>query len=266
MLQRKTMLGGCSRTAGVWHRLRRAMRWYRMAPCGDAFAQINMGRLYANGRVVAQDHDETCAGTARLQTGECPAQCSIGWLYENSRACRTTARRCAGTAAADQGSAQRRTMLGLYENGRGVAQDYGERCAGTARPPTRRCLRAEQSWIGLSEWLVRVADMTRRCWYRMAADQVCCSAKQYWVAVPERPGRGAGLWRGHELVPQGRRPGQCSCTEQYWSVVPERPRRGAGLRRGDALVSQGGGPRQCYSPNQYRVVVRDGSRRRAGLR
>ena len=106
-----------------------ARGWYEKAAAqGHAWAQTQLGQLYADGRGVPQDYKKARQWweQAALQ-GNAQAQFNIGQLYTNGRGMAqdyTTARGWYEKAAA-QGHAWAQAQLGqLYANGRGVPQDY----------------------------------------------------------------------------------------------------------------------------------------------
>ena len=106
-----------------------AWGWYEKAATqGHAGAQSQLGQLYADGRGVPQDYKKARQWweQAALQ-GNAQAQFNLGQLYANGRGMTqdyTTARGWYEKAAV-QGHAWAQAQLGqLYANGRGVPQDY----------------------------------------------------------------------------------------------------------------------------------------------
>ena len=106
-----------------------ARGWYEKAAVqGHAGAQTQLGQLYADGRGVPQDYKKARQWweQAALQ-GNPQAQYNLGQLYANGRGMPqdyTTARGWYEKAAV-QGHAWAQAQLGqLYANGRGVPQDY----------------------------------------------------------------------------------------------------------------------------------------------
>ena len=106
-----------------------ARGWYEKAAVqGHAGAQRQLGQLYADGRGVPQDYKKARQWweQAALQ-GNPQAQFNLGQLYANGRGIQqdyATARGWYEKAAA-QGHAWAQFNLGqLYANGRGVPQDY----------------------------------------------------------------------------------------------------------------------------------------------
>ena len=106
-----------------------ARGWYEKAAAqGHAGAQSQLGQLYADGRGVPQDYKKARQWweQAALQ-GNPQAQYNLGQLYANGRGMPqdyTTARGWYEKAAV-QGHAWAQAQLGqLYANGRGVPQDY----------------------------------------------------------------------------------------------------------------------------------------------
>jgi uncharacterized protein len=106
-----------------------AATWYRKAADqGNAKAQSNLGLMYLTGRGVPQDFAEAVKwyGKAADQ-GDAAAQYNLGVMYDSGQG----VLRDDGTAAnwyrkaADQGLAAALYNLGgLYESGRGVPQDF----------------------------------------------------------------------------------------------------------------------------------------------
>jgi TPR repeat protein len=95
---------------------------------GDAQSQFNLGVMYAEGKLVAQDHVEAVEWYRRAaELGYAPAQASLGAKYDkglgvlqdHAEAVKWSRR------AAEQGDASAQGRLGsLYFSGKGVPQDY----------------------------------------------------------------------------------------------------------------------------------------------
>ncbi|MDP6088531.1 MAG: tetratricopeptide repeat protein, partial [Nitrospinota bacterium] len=100
----------------------------RLALQGNAFAQYNLGLMYAKGRGVAQDYAQavTWYRKAALQ-GNALAQSNLGFMYENGRGVAQDYALAVKwyRKAALQGFARAQSNLGvMYDKGQGVAQDY----------------------------------------------------------------------------------------------------------------------------------------------
>jgi uncharacterized Zn-finger protein len=106
-----------------------ARRWYEFAAAQDhAWAQSQLGHLYADGRGVPQDFKKARQWWEQAATqGVSQAQYNLGQLYANGRGVPQdykTARSWHEKAAA-QGNAWAQAQLGqLYANGWGGPQDY----------------------------------------------------------------------------------------------------------------------------------------------
>ena len=105
-----------------------AVRWYRLAADqGHADAQNSLGLMYADGEGVVEDD----AGAVRwyrlaADQGFADAQNNLGWMYDNGEGVVEDDAEAAGwyRLAADQGLAGAQLNLGvMYANGEGVLQD-----------------------------------------------------------------------------------------------------------------------------------------------
>ena len=115
--------------------------WKPLADQGHAYAQYNLGLMYANGEGVAED-DAEAVRWYRLAAdqGHADAQYNLGWMYaigegvveDDAEAVRWY------RLAADQGHADAQNNLGvMYDNGRVCRKMTPRRCAGTGWPPIR---------------------------------------------------------------------------------------------------------------------------------
>jgi TPR repeat protein len=105
-----------------------AIAWYRMAVAqGYAPAQNNLGRMYANGRGVAQDDHEAVRWYREAAAqGYAPAQNSLGFMYVKVRGVAQDDHQAVRwfRKAAEQGNANGQNNLGfMYSKGRGVEKD-----------------------------------------------------------------------------------------------------------------------------------------------
>ena len=95
---------------------------------GDAVAQVNLGRIYHDGRGVPQD-DTAAVRWFQLAAdqGDAVAQVNLGRMYRDGRGVPQDDAAAVQwyRLAADQGLAVAQVNLGsMYEDGRGVPQDY----------------------------------------------------------------------------------------------------------------------------------------------
>ena len=101
-----------------------------LADRGDAFAQFNLGVMYANGQEVTQDYKEAVR-LYRLAAaqGQVAAQNKLGYIYEKGQGASQDYKEAVKwyRLAAEQNDASAQTNLGwMYETGHGVTQDYQE--------------------------------------------------------------------------------------------------------------------------------------------
>ena len=98
-----------------------------LAVQGSAWAQSQLGQLYANGRGMAQDHTTARGWYEKAAAqGHAGAQSQLGQLYADGRGVPQDYKKARQwwEQAALQGNAQAQFNLGkLYANGRGMAQD-----------------------------------------------------------------------------------------------------------------------------------------------
>jgi TPR repeat protein len=101
--------------------------WRPLAEQGDAWAQNNLGVMYAKGRGVPQDDKEAIRWFRKAaEQGNANAQAALGVMYEEGRGVPQDFKEAIRwfRKAAEQGDAGAQAMLGImYEGGRGVPQD-----------------------------------------------------------------------------------------------------------------------------------------------
>jgi TPR repeat protein len=102
----------------------------KLAEQGDARAQANLGRMYANGEGVAEN-DQEAVKWYRLaaEQGDARGQTSLGFMYANGRGVAENDQEAVRwfTLAAEQGMAGAQFNLAVkYAQGQGVAQNYQE--------------------------------------------------------------------------------------------------------------------------------------------
>jgi len=106
-----------------------AVRLFRpLADQGDARAQFQLGRMYASGHGLPQDH-VAAVSWFRLaaEQGNADAQRNLGIMYKRGRGVLTDNAEAAAwfRLAAEQGDPAAQTDLGdMYQEGRGAEQDY----------------------------------------------------------------------------------------------------------------------------------------------
>jgi hypothetical protein len=108
--------------------------WRPLAEAGNAAAQYNLGRMYANGEGVPQNLKEALKWYRKAaEQGDARAQTNLGWMYSGlytkhpgePKDYREAAKWF--RLAAEQGHAYAQSELGkMYANGKGVPQDYKE--------------------------------------------------------------------------------------------------------------------------------------------
>ena len=106
-----------------------AVRWYRKAAeQGHAYAQSNLGVMYAEGHGVPQDYAEAVRWYRKAaEQGDADAQGNLGVMYDLGRGVLRDYAEAVRwyRKAAEQGDAAAQNNLGLmYERGRGVPRDY----------------------------------------------------------------------------------------------------------------------------------------------
>lgn len=148
-----------------------------LAAQGSAWAQTQLGQLYANGRGVPQDYVTARRwyeiAAAQRNAG---AQSQLGQLYADGRGVPQDFKKARQwwEQAALQGNAQAQFNLGqLYANGRGVSQDYA-----TARGWHEKAAAQGNAWaqaqlgqLYANGWGVPQNYATARGWYEKAAAQ-----------------------------------------------------------------------------------------------
>jgi TPR repeat protein len=108
-----------------------AAYWARKAAAqGNAYAQVILGLMYADGKGVPQNYAEAVRWYRKAdEQGNAAGQYNLGVMYANGRGVPkdyAEAVRCFRNAA-DQGLATGQNNLGvMYKNGWGVVQDYAE--------------------------------------------------------------------------------------------------------------------------------------------
>jgi len=112
-------------------RFSKAAFWYRKAAeQGDAEAQYNLGRLYYDGRGVAQDYDQAALWfRAAAEQGDSDAQDELGNLYLSGEGVAQDYAQASlwYRKAAEQGDSDAQESLGdLYLHGQGMPRDYAE--------------------------------------------------------------------------------------------------------------------------------------------
>lgn len=102
----------------------------QQAANGDAYAQTNLGELYADGKGVPQDYSQAAVWWRKAaEQGNADAQFGLGWLYENGYGVLQDYSQAAAwyRKAAEAGDAGAQANLAaLYEHGYGVRQDYAQ--------------------------------------------------------------------------------------------------------------------------------------------
>jgi TPR repeat protein len=101
--------------------------WTPLAEQGDAFAQHNLGLMYANGEGIPQDYQTAFKWfSLAAEQGYAGAQNNLGWMYRSGHGVPHDYQTAAKwySLAAEQGNALAQHNLGLmYANGYGVPQD-----------------------------------------------------------------------------------------------------------------------------------------------
>jgi len=104
--------------------------WRPLAEQGHAFAQTNVGLMYANGEGVPQDYAEAVRFyRLAAEQGDAFAQSNLGVMYVNGYGVPQDYAEAVqwNRLAADQGYAVAQYSLGVaYQDGEGVPQDYAE--------------------------------------------------------------------------------------------------------------------------------------------
>tara|TARA_Y100000991_G_scaffold27363_1_gene17384 strand:- start:1519 stop:3687 length:2169 start_codon:yes stop_codon:yes gene_type:complete len=108
-----------------------AVKWFRKsAEQGNADAQNNLGRMYEDGRGAAQSHTEAVKWFRKsAEQGRAAGQNSLGWMYDHGLGVAQSHTEAVQwyRKAAEQDNADAQTNLGwMYEHGRGVAQSHTE--------------------------------------------------------------------------------------------------------------------------------------------
>ena len=114
---------------GVAQDYKEAVKWSKLAAeQGFAFAQSNLGVRYANGQGVLQDYKEALKWYRRAaEQGHATAQYNIGLMYAKGQGVLQDYKEAVKwyRLAAEQGEASAQTNLGvMYYEGKGVLQDY----------------------------------------------------------------------------------------------------------------------------------------------
>jgi len=166
---------------------------------GNAYAQLYLGHMYAEGHGVAQDSKEALAWymLADTQGGLADAQYRLGVICEVGDLGVTQNYQVAAKwyrHAAEQGFALAQFKLGgLYDFGRGVPQDY-EEAVRWYRLAAEQGLALAQFNLGcMYEEGKGVSQNLHESvkWHRLAAEQGHASA-QFMLAVKYRLGAGLG--------------------------------------------------------------------------
>ena len=101
--------------------------WTPLAEQGNAYAQFNLGSMYANGQGVPQDNKIAFKWyTLAAQQGNSLAQLNLGVMYDKGQGVSQNLRTAVKwyTLAAEQGLATAQFNLGVvYELGQGIPQD-----------------------------------------------------------------------------------------------------------------------------------------------
>ena len=105
-------------------------KWMPLAEQGDAYAQSNLGLMYAYGRGVTQDY-KGAVKWYRLsaEQGNATAQYNLGTMYDNGQGVTQDDKEAVKwyRLSAEQGNALAQLKLGvMYDKGQGVIQDYVE--------------------------------------------------------------------------------------------------------------------------------------------
>ena len=155
-----------------------AVKRYRKAAAqGNAWAQNNLGLMYAYGRGVAKDDREAVSWYRKAAAqGHAGAQNSLGVMYENGRGVAKDDREAVSwyRKAAAQGHAWAQHNLGLmYAYGRGVAKDDREAVSWYRKAAAQGHAGAQNSLGVMYENGRGVAKDDREAvsWYRKAAAQ-----------------------------------------------------------------------------------------------
>ncbi len=164
---------------------------------GNAYAQLYLGHMYAQGKGVAQDSKQALSWymMADTQGGLADAQYRLGVICEVGELGVTQSYHVAAKwyrHAADQAFALAQFKLGgLYDFGRGVPQDY-EEAVRLYRLAAEQGLASAQFNLGcMCEEGKGVYQNLHESvkWYRMAAEQ-CHASAQFILAVKYRFGAG----------------------------------------------------------------------------
>ena len=99
-----------------------------LAAQGKAFAQYNLGVMYAHGQGVVQDYQQAAYWYGKAaEQGDASSQLTLGVMYEDGQGVPQDFQWAAYwyNRAADQGRADAQNNLGnMYNEGKGVAQDF----------------------------------------------------------------------------------------------------------------------------------------------
>jgi len=114
---------------GVTQDYKQAVGWYtKAAEQGDVSAQYNLGLMYTKGQGVTQDHKKAVYWHKKAaEQGDADAQYNLGWMYENGRGVTQDYKQAVYwyTKASEQGRADAQVNLGnMCYNGQGVTQNY----------------------------------------------------------------------------------------------------------------------------------------------
>lgn len=101
---------------------------YRKAAAqGDATAQFNLGRAYANGKGITKNKLQAVYWYSKAaEQGNAKAQCNLGWMYQHGEGVNQDNQKAAEwyLKAAEQGNVTAQNNLGkMYQNGKGVTKD-----------------------------------------------------------------------------------------------------------------------------------------------
>jgi TPR repeat protein len=167
----------------------------KSAEKGDAEAQFNLGRMYANGQGVDQSDTEALNWFRKAaDQGYAKAQYGLGFMYYNGRSLDQSNANALKwyRKAADQGNAEAQCKIGhMYANGQGVDQSYAEalkwfRKAADQGHANAQCSLGVMYAKGQG---VDQSDSEALKWFRKAADQGIVEA-QFNLGVMYNNGQG----------------------------------------------------------------------------
>ena len=102
--------------------------WRPLAEQGDAYAQYNLGMMYAEGKGVAQNDSSSVKWfTLAAKNGNAIAQVNLGFMYQYGKGIKKDNKEAVSwyRLAAEQGNIEGQVNLGLmYRSGKGIRQDY----------------------------------------------------------------------------------------------------------------------------------------------